>query len=461
MSTGYVFNCFRNVELTTNIEDGDETILRNECGKKCFQTRKPDELTNIGLAFELLNPDYELTALLTGQPLINDGLENIGWFQREGQTHSPWVCVELFEQVPDENCAVGHRYRRLVIPKIRFKLPSNTREDPFRVIPFEGVSSARSVAGYGEGPYHDSPFDFSGIGSAVETHYMEFFDDTIEGTLEGNCGFLTVTCGEQFMARWTGQNELTVTADEGETIFCDADEIVIELEGGGLINIPLPDPCVEVVDCETIIITCWDTYNPDNEVIAGITARLDGEPLGGYDGTSGLPDGELAEIPASPDFIEELFPGIGTGDGHIQMGGNAGPGCWYLTMWYNCSTDRLAIGFNRKDLYGVPHTVFRTEIETDNGVFSDVPVVDEWKTGAGAWTYGSGMTIEDAAALYGTHWKHIRVYDNADVLICEFDEPQQTWNGGPWRLNQNRCVDDTPPVPPATFPNINSVVVNP
>lgn len=191
---GYVFTCFRNLELTTNIEDGTETILRNDCGKKCFQTRKPDELTNIGVAFELLNPDYELTNLLTGQPLLNDGTENIGWFQQEGATRAPWVCVELFEQIPDESCAAGHRYRRIVIPKVRFKLPEATREDPFRVIPFSGTSAAREVRGYGEGPFFDSPFDFTQVGAGVETHYMEFFDDTISESLEGNCGLLTVPC---------------------------------------------------------------------------------------------------------------------------------------------------------------------------------------------------------------------------------------------------------------------------
>lgn len=191
-NAGYLFNCFRALELTSNIEDGQETILRNDCGRKCFQTKKCDELMNITVAFELLNPDYELTNLLTGQTLINDGVENIGWYQQEGVNCSPWVCVELFEQVPDENCSADHRYRRIVIPKVRFQLPANTREDPFRIVPFTGVSSPASLAAWATGPFEDSPFDFSTVGPDVQTHIMEFFDSTITDTLEGTCGFIEV-----------------------------------------------------------------------------------------------------------------------------------------------------------------------------------------------------------------------------------------------------------------------------
>jgi len=192
VNNGYVFNCFRSLELTSNIEDGEETILRNDCGKKCFQTKACDELTNVTIAFELLNPDYELTALLTGQPLLNDGLENIGWYQKEGDNCSPWVCVELFEQVPDESCSADHTYRRIVLPKVRFKLPGNTREGQLRVLPFEGMSASANVSAWGTGPFCDAPFDFSAIPPTEETHYMEFFDSTITDTLEGTCGFIPV-----------------------------------------------------------------------------------------------------------------------------------------------------------------------------------------------------------------------------------------------------------------------------
>lgn len=192
LTSGYLFNCFRSLELTSNIEEGEETILRNDCGRKCFQTKKCDELTNVTVAFELLNPDYELTNLLTGQALINDGAENIGWYQEDGVACSPWVCVELFEQVPDEVCSPDHRYRRIVIPKVRFQLPGNTREDPFRIVPFTGTSAPASLSSWATGPFEDSPFDFSTIGGDVQTHYFEFFDSGINDTLEGTCGFIAV-----------------------------------------------------------------------------------------------------------------------------------------------------------------------------------------------------------------------------------------------------------------------------
>lgn len=192
LSNGYLFNCFRNLSMTKNVEDGDETVLKNDCGRKCFQTKKCDELKDIQIEFELLNPDYELISLLTGQPLINDGIENIGWYQEEGLNCTPWVSVEMFEQVPDESCTAGHKYRRIVLPKVRFKLPMDEKEDPFRLVKMEGRTSPSELANWGDGPFNDSPFDFSAVPAGVQTHIMEFFDDTITDTLDGQCGFIEV-----------------------------------------------------------------------------------------------------------------------------------------------------------------------------------------------------------------------------------------------------------------------------
>lgn len=192
-NSGYVFNCFRNLSITKNIEDGDETVLKNDCGRKCWQTKKCDELKDINIELELLNPDYELISLLTGQPLINDGLENIGWYQLEEGHCTPWVSVELFEQVPDESCAAAHKYRRMVLPKVRFKLPTDEKEDPFRLVKLEGRTSPAELVAWGDGPFNDSPIDFSLLAApGDQTHYMEFFDSTVTDTIEGQCGFVTV-----------------------------------------------------------------------------------------------------------------------------------------------------------------------------------------------------------------------------------------------------------------------------
>ncbi len=192
-NNGYVFNCFRSLELTSNIEDGEETILRNDCGKKCWSTKACDELTNMGISFELLNPDYELNNLLTGQALVNDGVENIGFYQKDGLTCPPWVSVELFEQVPDESCAAGHKYRRIVMPKVRFKpVGTPTREGQLRVIGFEGITAPASIAAWGNGPFDDSPFDFGALAATIQTHYIELYDDGITDTIQGACGFIPV-----------------------------------------------------------------------------------------------------------------------------------------------------------------------------------------------------------------------------------------------------------------------------
>ena len=192
-TNGYLFNCFRNISMTENIEEGDATTLKNDAGKKCWHTQKCDDIIDINIEFELLNPDYELTALLTGQPLINDGVENIGWLQEEGNNCLPWVSVELFEQVPDENCTTPDKvYRRIVLPKVRFQLPGTDREDPFRIVTFSGRTSPALIENWGTGPFDDSPVDFSVVAPGVESHKMEFYDANVTSELTGSCGFLAV-----------------------------------------------------------------------------------------------------------------------------------------------------------------------------------------------------------------------------------------------------------------------------
>src|SRR3990172_11774916 len=189
---GYIVNCVRNIVLTPNVEEGDETILENDCGRKCWQTKKCDELRNITLEFEILNPDYELTSLLTGQVLINDNAENIGYYWAEGQPCHPWISVEFFEQVPDESCEAGHKYRRIILPKVRFQPPTFEKEDPFRIVKFTGMTSPSTLANWGDGPFDDSPYDFSTVSLLVTAQYIELFDDTITDTLLGQCGFVEV-----------------------------------------------------------------------------------------------------------------------------------------------------------------------------------------------------------------------------------------------------------------------------
>lgn len=190
-SNGYVVDCIRNVTWTTNVEEGDETILKTDCGKKCWRTKNCDEVLNYTFEFQLLNPDTELTALLTGWPLLNDGVNNIGFYQSEDVDCQPWVAVEVFEQVPDESCTAAVKYRRHVFPKIRFQPPANEKEDPFRVLSWTGMTAETDLANFGDGPYNDSPFDFGTLPAGSLSQYAEV-EDVLTEAPAGQCGFLTV-----------------------------------------------------------------------------------------------------------------------------------------------------------------------------------------------------------------------------------------------------------------------------
>ena len=80
----------------------------------------------------------------------------------------------------------------IVLPKVRFKLPTDEKEDPFRLVKFEGRTSPADIVNWATGPFLDSPFDFSGVPAGTQSHIMEFFDDGVTETLAGQCGFYEV-----------------------------------------------------------------------------------------------------------------------------------------------------------------------------------------------------------------------------------------------------------------------------
>lgn len=192
-TSGYWFDCFRNITWEPQIEEGDRVILQNDCKQTCWQTNECDDLTGYNVSFELLNPDYELTELLTGEQLIVDGGENIGIKQTTATTCKPWVGLELFEEVPSDVCVTGYTVRRIVFPKIRFMTPGKEDEGVFRLVPFSGKTTPTPTVGYGTGPWQDSAVDFGTADPDEKAHYLEYFDSSIDlSTTTGQCGYQTV-----------------------------------------------------------------------------------------------------------------------------------------------------------------------------------------------------------------------------------------------------------------------------
>lgn len=192
-SNGYWLDCFRNVTWEPNVEEGASTVLQDDCGRTCWKNTECDDLTEYTISFEALNPDYELEALLTGWPVIVDGLGNtIGINRDESLDCQPWLGLELFEEVPRDACEDGFELRRIVF-KVRFQPPGNAREDQFRINPWTAKSTPFSPAAYGTGPWDDSGVDFSGADPDQRSHVLEYFDTGIDiDSLEGQCGYVEV-----------------------------------------------------------------------------------------------------------------------------------------------------------------------------------------------------------------------------------------------------------------------------
>jgi hypothetical protein len=197
-ANGYAFECFRNGESVPNVTEGNPVSLNNECGKSCWKTQVCDRTEAYDISFELLNPDWELTGLLTGNTLITDPLDptsTVGYKTVEDNDCKPYVGLELFSRIPAGTCDDHGIEVRREIYVVRFGEPVESAETDadqvtFRTLTFTGTSSPYNPDAYGDGPFNDSYIDFTGDTESV--HRIEF-DDTIDpDTLEATCGLIPV-----------------------------------------------------------------------------------------------------------------------------------------------------------------------------------------------------------------------------------------------------------------------------
>lgn len=184
---GYAMGCIIDADWTPEIEEGDESLVKSDCGDICLQDLRCDQLKRHSMEFKIANPDWEFLALIGGDNRIVNGGQTVG-VQHTTQKCSPWLFVELFEKTDD--CVGGIPvYFRHVFPKTRLTWTGNEKEGIFRLLQIEGKTQPVLISDIGDGPYNDIPAYAISAAPGERSDYIEF-EDTVVPVVQ--CGAITV-----------------------------------------------------------------------------------------------------------------------------------------------------------------------------------------------------------------------------------------------------------------------------
>ena len=152
--TIYAFDGVRNVNWEPQMEEAETAVFKDNCGNiVCRHDDNCDQLTGFSLEFEKCILPFELLNLLTGQPIVTDGGDTVGWYHTTDVKCPPRVAVLLWEKKID--CRNG-AWRKTIFPNVKFTMPTPGAEgDLIRIQTLNAMAQPGYLAAYGDGPFHD------------------------------------------------------------------------------------------------------------------------------------------------------------------------------------------------------------------------------------------------------------------------------------------------------------------
>lgn len=150
-----VIDAFTIVSLATDIEEGEELLVKKANGDICVNEKDPDLLKGIDISVTLCQVTPTVVSNLTGWPLAYDATGEAVGFDITTGSNDRQVGLELFSNVAGIDCGEGARYGYMVVPCVGpFQLSEN--------IEFGGIDTQFNITltgrtsdshGWCEGPY--------------------------------------------------------------------------------------------------------------------------------------------------------------------------------------------------------------------------------------------------------------------------------------------------------------------
>lgn len=156
-AVAYTTTGFTRVAFTPEYEEGEEITEKNAAGAVCVTYKAPDTLKRVTLELAICLPDPELSELIAGGTLLNDGTNNVGYAAAQtGVDANPnGVGIEVWSYaVSNGKRASTNPYFRWVFPYAQLRLTGDrTIENGMLATVFSGWGLGN--ASFGDGPGND------------------------------------------------------------------------------------------------------------------------------------------------------------------------------------------------------------------------------------------------------------------------------------------------------------------
>lgn len=101
VTKGYV-----SIALTSQVETGEEILLKNACGELLVNEKDCDRFKRYDLEMQFVEVDPDLLELLTSARIITDGADSVGFAFGESDNCDSFS-IELWNQLANPECEIG------------------------------------------------------------------------------------------------------------------------------------------------------------------------------------------------------------------------------------------------------------------------------------------------------------------------------------------------------------------
>lgn len=150
---------FIELNLSAQVEEGEEILVRNACGQICVNDPGCPELSHYEVELQLCNVDFDLVTLMmpTARRIVNRAGETIGFADGTTVSCDAGVAIEIWTNVfSDAGCAAGQTsqdYGYILLPWVVNAI-SGDLDITNDHIPFTINAITKKGAGWGIGPYN-------------------------------------------------------------------------------------------------------------------------------------------------------------------------------------------------------------------------------------------------------------------------------------------------------------------
>lgn len=145
---------FVQVSLTSELETGDEIIVKNANGELCINDRVPDSLKRLNVAIDWCNVDPDVISIITGYPVEIEGEDTVGFRINEGFADTNWG-LEVWTGLGSQQAcdAAGALYGWVLVPYITGSTFGGSQVISAAAATFQTTGYTQGNSGWGVGPY--------------------------------------------------------------------------------------------------------------------------------------------------------------------------------------------------------------------------------------------------------------------------------------------------------------------